>query len=886
MGNLQAFVTRRGARGPQSVVISTIRRSTHLLTTVATVLMLLFTAPATADTRTSIWFPEDGDVLLIVADGLATAVQPFISDLSARGYHPSWTTLSLVQSQYPTLSAEAAMKAATIDVSAAFTKLPLALILVGNASEDTPSNNTLPTFHTEFTHEFPGQYDNTYMSDAVFGDIHGDSDVELLVGRIPVRDQNEMSSYLAKLAAYRSQPPNDELLLAVGDANMGDNNEEWADATAELISELTSWGSYLTADPLYASDYMPMGQTERTLARSDFLAALSQGRGLVEFFGNNTRRTNMCHYLNIPTSSLSPLTYPSDLQTSGKLPIVLWQTCLNAAADEDLAFGGHDSPIESWLRQPVTGIVAGIGQSHVSTFLEDWDFLRVFNKFCSRGYNNFPIGSLQAAAKTLLLRERQPGSREYHNVMESNLFGDPLIMPRLGIPEKRLAGSFEATGSWPFQNQLVWDNGWTTQDLDCSLGRVMYEGYLPQLCGSNAYPCATPIDGDRFFRVTGHHGVATGRRAAAWRVFSGSITITEHSVLSYWVKQLQDPRSVGRLMVDAKCSNGMMMSQVMVDSRGRQVNPQSYNYALNQWRHVFIRLGQWQGQQVTDIYLRYDDPIRPGLPPPVEMRDVPDWDPPVEGGTFAGLYDVISIQPNVASDIIIDSDFNVDQNHDSHPDYWYKPWPSCLQLVPTPALFIEDNPPFLWMGIDQGSQTGISQHIPYGVLSIARSICAMSPDGAQLRASLVDPANGSVLDQQIIGPVPNAWTWYDINLDIAVAKTMMFEMKPVNGSIALRPIEQQRAVPDSTSVASGSMRFRPAEHSAIRLHLEPEQEINTIEIFDVSGRRLDSYDRHLPGGQQSLWRPQHLGRNLPDGIYFVKARTSDGVVIRKLVIRK
>ena len=149
-------------------------------------------------------------MLVVSSDGLSNALGPLLDDLVARGFRCSRARLSLILRDYGDGDRQQAIRAAVADACRNFATRPMALILVGAASEDVPGNDLLPTFHRTYEHEFVGVYDDTYAEDAAFGD--------LIVGRLPVRTSAELAAYVGKLAAYRSQSPLPRVHFVVGDA--------------------------------------------------------------------------------------------------------------------------------------------------------------------------------------------------------------------------------------------------------------------------------------------------------------------------------------------------------------------------------------------------------------------------------------------------------------------------------------------------------------------------------------------------------------------------------------------------------------------------------------------------------------------------------------------
>ncbi|MBM3288399.1 MAG: hypothetical protein FJY88_13795, partial [Candidatus Eisenbacteria bacterium] len=512
--------------------------------------------------RGGVWDPADGDCLVVAADPLYDALESLTQDLLDRGFRPSRARLSSLLEAHAPASPEEAIRLAVADACAGFAAHPLALILVGTASEDLPERDLIPTAHVAYDHELPGYYDGTYADDGLFGDLPGSADLEpeLLVGRIPARTPQELSQYVAKLLAYRSQAPRASVLLAVGDANINRDNGDRGRAAASLLETATRAG-FLDGEIQRASAYMPLSEpANRQRALGDFLGFLSSGIGLLDLFGNNTGPADLVHMLEAPPGPSHPQITAGMMPTEGKLPIALLHTCLNGAFDEDMHFQGGDSPVEEWVRHPTRGVIAAIAQSHITTFFDDWELGERILERLERA-DGASLGALHAGARSLLLRQPRT-ARSAHSIRMANLLGDPLLSPALGIDQIRLDGSFDVAGSWPRQGCLSFERDWTTADLDLERAhaRVAYGGVHLPLEGMGPEEPVYPIGGSRMLRVGGFHGLGRGRRAAAWTVFRCDLLVRRGSVLSYWARQEHDPQGRGRLAVDAVTETGRVLS--------------------------------------------------------------------------------------------------------------------------------------------------------------------------------------------------------------------------------------------------------------------------------------------------------------------------------------
>jgi hypothetical protein len=855
-----------------------------------------------------LWTPPDGDVLVIAADCLFDGLAPLGDDLLSRGFRPSSTSLGRISSEYGTVAPAEAIRRAVSEACSDFRTHPLALVLVGTASEDDPSKDLLPTVHVEYEHEFPGYYDSTYAEDAAFGDLAESPDLEseLLVGRIPVRTPAELASYVTKLQAYREQPPQPRLLLAVGDAAINHDNSDRARAAGSLMQTLQA-GGVLSASAQYASSYVPLSDAgNRQRALSDFQGRLADGVGILDLFGNNTRATNIVHMFESPPGPQLPWLSAEAMPTAGRLPIALFNTCLNGAFDEDGLFAETDSPAETWLRDPTRGAIACIAQAHITTFFDDWEFAEwIFRRLARR--DGVLLGALHAGARWDLLSQRTRGERSLHSVRMANLLGDPLLEARLGIAQMRLEGSFEASGSWPEQNRLCFDRGWTTTDFDtsCASARVVYGGIQSPACGAGASETAYPIGGSRMLRVGGSHRAGVGRRAAAWRIFRCDLLVERGSILTYWVRQEKDPRGIGRLCVDAVTESGRILSRELLDSSGHPADPELYHYTLGAWHRITVRLDPWQGEKITSLYARYDDPLRPGegdsqmeegIPrqPGDGRRQPPLNEPYLPGGAFAGYLDEVRVDIGFTAPIV-DGDFSVDDDGDRHPDHWFASGITAISPRPTRATAIRDEGrPELWCDPAAGTDTGASQLLGPFLDPAATQFLrfeARSNEGAVVEVALLDPATRGRIERVTVGPLSASWREWEVLFTQCTRTPALLSLTALGGTAGVRALRFESAQTSQLAEGSGEakepgrVRIGPnPSRGELRVAWDTRQgRPSRIELLDISGRRIVTwYPRPLDQGLcESFWPLRDVrGRPLPTGAYFLRIEGESGTETR------
>jgi hypothetical protein len=819
-----------------------------------------------------LWRPGDGDVLIVSSDGLSGSLDPLLDDLAGRGFRCARTRLSLILRDFGDEDRAGAIRDAVAAACSGFATRPLALILVGTASEDVPQNDLLPTFHAVYDHEYMGFYDATFAEDAAFGD--------LIVGRIPVRTGGELAGYVAKLAGYRSQAALSRVQFAVGDAAVNRNNSDRQRAAQELIGVLQDEG-LLQGMARYASSYMPLSHLEnRQRALADLQGDLAQGVGLLCVFGNNIAPTNIVHAWEAPPGPQQPWLLASEMPTAGRLPIALFGTCLNGAFDEDGHFPGYDSPAESWIREPNRGAVAVVAPSHLTTFFDDWEITGQFLRRLVRGDGAF-LGAVLSGARESLLREWTRGERSLASIRMENLLGDPLIAPNLGVDPVRLAGSFELSGSWPTQNTVELDRGWTTGDRIAGTTAARIVG------GTDG---VAPIEGKRMMRVATRFREGSSRRAAAWKLFDCDVHVRPGTVLRAWLRQEEGE---GRLGLDAVTESGLVMSDCLLDARGIQVDPEHYRFVRGRWSPTTIRLDRWAGERIRKVCVRYER--RAG-------GSLEDTEPggarlmrgdPLPPESFVGFIDGVSIDPG-RSDPFLDGGFEEDADADGAPDGWTAPWPASMRGERAGAVrVLDDGSPSIVLSPAIGSTPGLSQRIVVGPGQSRLQIGwdTRSTDGGSMRVGLADPLTGELLDAAWIGPIGDAWSGASADLALPAGRPVLLELRPTAGTVHLRALrveEERPALPPSdASTPPFFVSIDPNPTSGpVRIRWEARgPDVQRIQMFDISGRRIAAWRPERPSGDPILTRTdlfEEDGRPLPAGIYFVRVETSRGAVTRRL----
>ncbi|MDM7916548.1 MAG: C25 family cysteine peptidase [Candidatus Eisenbacteria bacterium] len=797
------------------------------------------------------WTPADGDVLVLVGDSLLSAAGSLLEDLRARGYRPCVAPISTVRDAYPDLSVAEAIRMAVAEAIARSADRPLALILAGTASEDRPERDLVPTAHAAYEHEFPAYYDGTFAEDDALARPPGCGDAasDLLVGRIPATCGADLLAYVGKLRAYREQPENRRLLLLVGDAPLGRDNSDRRRAAAELLDAVAEAGAF-GGIPIHASSYMPLSDPgNRARALAEVSGRLGQGIGLLALFGNNTGPADLVHMLACPPGN-EPWLAPEEMPTSGRLPIAIFSTCLNGAFDEDDLFGGHDAPVETWVRAAPGGVIAALAPTHLTTFFDDWE---ICGQLLARlGSGQGPLlGAALAGVRRTLLDEAGRGERSAASVRMCALLGDPLLSPRLGVPWTGLDGSFEPSGAWPSQNALVSLRGWTSADLDSGTASA-------RVATEEEAEGVRPVEGRRLLRVRASFDRGADRRAAAWRLFSCDVEVGQGSVLRGWLRQDRDPAGEGHLALEAITASGRILTEELADLCALTGAAARAGHPLGLWIPIAVRLDEWAGERIREVYLRYEDRREWSRPPlPSDRGPRPSLEgSPLPAGEILAYVDAVRIERTPCG-VVLDPSFRRDDDRDGRPDDWNAPWPACRHRDPPSARRMEEDREAeaveVWLDGTDAERGGLSQSLGDRMEGCERlyvDLEATGTAGSRLAIRLRDSRTGAIVSESILGPLEDEWFPSGALLDDAAGERLL-ELRAFGGAVALRRLlvteeDPERGLTDPTwpgrgPQSGGPLEIRvepnPARSGELRVCWSEEGAgPQSIEVFDAGGR--------------------------------------------------
>ncbi|MFH1312920.1 MAG: C25 family cysteine peptidase [Candidatus Eisenbacteria bacterium] len=284
------------------------------------------------------------------------------------------------------------------------------VVLVGDAYEDDNVTSMIP--------EYDGYGLKAEASDHFYACISGDDDFEdLMIGRIPVGNEQELINYYLKLASYSPLPPEDwtkTLLFAGGTFfTSRDDYVVYFDSMAAYVPEDYAVPRYYRHDFPFNS----AGDTEAIQAMKD---SINAGKLFLLYSGDGDMWSWGPRYERVFRSADI-----AGLSNTGKLPIVLSISCSNGWFDnitETYTDGGVDCFAERMVLEEDAGAIACLASSRDADGSASTTITPEIVKAAFVNGSTF-LGELMLEAKTRHLIHL--GKVVF--VRQFNLFGDPCL---------------------------------------------------------------------------------------------------------------------------------------------------------------------------------------------------------------------------------------------------------------------------------------------------------------------------------------------------------------------------------------------------------------------------------------------------------------------------
>jgi hypothetical protein len=252
------------------------------------------------------------DVILITHAAFKDAARSLKAQHEAAGWK---VALAEVEDIYDEFSfgnkTPVALKDFVTRALTAWQKTPRWVVLMGGASSDPRNYLGLGIEDFVPTRLVDTQYLET-ASDDWFVDANNDGLPDLALGRLPARTAAEAGVLVSKLDAYRRQPHSADWLrkvLLVSDENDAHDFEYDSEA---IRADLGTGAACRTAY---------RGQEGTAMARTDLLAGINAGAGIVNYFGHGS--------ITLWRDNLLAGADVAALTNAAALPVFLSMTCLN-----------------------------------------------------------------------------------------------------------------------------------------------------------------------------------------------------------------------------------------------------------------------------------------------------------------------------------------------------------------------------------------------------------------------------------------------------------------------------------------------------------------------------------------------------------------------------
>lgn len=348
---------------------------------------------------------EEGDYIIITHPEFLEDLDDFVSLQTARGLTPVVTDVTRLYDRYSWGNRSPyAIRDYLEKAWNTWHIRPRYALLVGDAGPTGRSTQKEGMF-------IPTQFFQTYrygscITDGWFGDVDEDLYQEIVIGRLPVRDAEQLTNALAKLRAWHEKPVVDQWLNRI--VMIAGYEDEFKQQTETVISR--TMPASVQVDRLYINPGAESGPFYGTTATlSDFINA---GRPLINFRGHGGGAV-------WADRSLFTLDDVESLENPEKPCVITSFTCFTAAFETERGLG------EGLIRLP-GGSVGFLGSSGLGWVVNDYLMLQAIYHYLFEEGVTFgravQRGKLQYVSTTGWTTHAKTGFYQY------NILGDPSIV--------------------------------------------------------------------------------------------------------------------------------------------------------------------------------------------------------------------------------------------------------------------------------------------------------------------------------------------------------------------------------------------------------------------------------------------------------------------------
>ncbi|MCD6233917.1 MAG: hypothetical protein J7K63_02605 [Candidatus Marinimicrobia bacterium] len=347
----------------------------------------------------------EGDYIIITHPDFLEDLEDFINLQTERGFTPVVVDVTRLYDRYAWGNRTPyAIRDYLKEAWDTWSIRPCYALLVGDAGSTGRATKKEGMF-------IPTQFFQTYkwgssITDAWYGDVDEDLYQEIIIGRLPVRETEQLANALAKLRVWHEKPVVDSWLNRI--VMIAGYEDEFKQQTETIISRQIPDGVQI--DRLYINPGAETGPFYGTTATlSDFINA---GRPLVNFRGHGGGAV-------WADRSLFTLDDVEGLENIEKPCIITSFTCFTAAFETERGLG------EGLTRLP-GGSVGFLGSSGLGWVVNDYLMLQAIYRYLFEEGVSFgravQRGKLQYVSTTGWATHTKTGFYQY------NILGDPSIL--------------------------------------------------------------------------------------------------------------------------------------------------------------------------------------------------------------------------------------------------------------------------------------------------------------------------------------------------------------------------------------------------------------------------------------------------------------------------
>jgi hypothetical protein len=366
----------------------------------------------------SLWSAEtgEGDYLIIGSEQFLAASAEFIAHKAEMGFTPVYYTLEQLYHRYSNGNITPyALKEFLQQAYHNWTLKPRYVLLLGDALYNGRQS-------IEDIHYIPTVFVQTYrwgaaVTDHWFGDLDDDLIPEITVGRLPVRDEEQLEISFKKIMNYEKNPAIDHWLNRV--TLIAGYEDDFKNQTETLINTLLP--ETIQIDRLYIN---PSAQTGPYYGTTQTLAEMiNDGKMLVNFLGHGGGAV----WADRGLFSLDDV----ELLTNESKPTMVTSfTCFTATFETERGLG------EMMLRSP-GGAVNFFGSSGLGWVIND--YLLMLPTFRGIFEKNLSFGEAVNYGKTLYYATTPYSTHRATMIYQYNILGDPSIVPPYNFNKEKLS---------------------------------------------------------------------------------------------------------------------------------------------------------------------------------------------------------------------------------------------------------------------------------------------------------------------------------------------------------------------------------------------------------------------------------------------------------------